>query len=68
MPIKEPLKATNLARKTLGITNNGTIVEITVTKEGVAIPQIEDFISQLERYYSLLDKISFYRFFIILKS
>ncbi len=36
-----------------GINGNGTIITITVKKDGVIIPQIDNLIYQLERYYSL---------------
>ena len=52
---KDPMKAKDPIRKDLGILKNGTIVEITVTKDGVSIPQIENFTYQLEKYYSLRD-------------
>jgi len=38
-----------------GITDNGTVISITVTKDGVNIPQIDNLIYQLGRYYSLRD-------------
>lgn len=54
-----PAKIDKTHRKKLaeefGISENGTVITITVTKDGVNIPQIDTLIYQLERYFSLRD-------------
>lgn len=54
--IMEPEKADNRLKKYFhdkGIKENGTIVEIYVSREGVMMPFFDNFTFQLERYYSL---------------
>lgn len=54
---KDPINIDKDGRKEFaqrfGIDRSGTIISITVTKEGINIPQIDNLIYQLERYYSL---------------
>ena len=54
---QEPVKMSKAAKTAyatrFGINGNGTIITITVTKDGVIIPQIDNLIYQLEKYYSL---------------
>ncbi len=56
---KPPTKINKAIRKKIideiGIIENGTAILITVTKNGVNIPRIDNFIYQLERYFSLRD-------------
>lgn len=54
---KEPVKISKTTKlefsERFGINDNGTIITITVKKDGVIIPQVDNLIYQLERYYSL---------------
>lgn len=56
---EEPVKLNKEKKKKIadefGINENGTIIAITVTKDGVNIPQIDTLAQQLERYFSLRD-------------
>ena len=56
---KNPIKIKKSERKKVidkfGINEEGTLVSITVTKDRVNVPQIDNLTFQLERYFSLRD-------------
>ena len=59
---KSPGQLSKKERKNIinqfGINENGTIISITVTKDRVNIPQLDNMTFQLERYFSLRDIIA----------
>jgi len=56
---ENPIKLDKIHKKKLadefGIAENGTVISITVTKDGVNIPHVDNLIFQLGRYFSLRD-------------
>jgi len=53
--LKPEKLASKKLRQNLGIMENGTCVEITITNQEIKIPQISTIIHDLSRYYSLRD-------------
>lgn len=55
---EKAVTATRAARAQFGIADSGSIVEVTIARQGVRIPQIQNLRTRLERHYSLRDILS----------